>query len=126
VLVDFPLERVVDHRLGACRIPLAHEEVGELPEDLAIPGIERARTLEADLCLVEAAFVLISQGQAEERVLMLVVARERIAIRRDRVLRTVRLLVEIAEEHVALDDLRSLASACLTVAIASVDVRLDR
>src|SRR3989442_1309019 len=126
VLVAFSLRRVCDYGLGACGITLAHPEVGELPEHLPIPRVELARTVEADARFVEAAFVLIGQSQAEECVLMLVVPRHRVAIRGDCVLWTLRLLVKIAEKHVALDDLRILRERLLDGRDGLVHISLDR
>ena len=105
VLVHLLAQRLPDDRLRLRGLALAHLEVGELPEHLAVPGVELPRPLEADLGLVEPPLVLVGEGEAEERPLVLGVAGERLAVGGDRVVGPLGLLQEVAEEHVALDDL---------------------
>ena len=98
-LIDLSLERVSDHGLGASRVSLAHPQIGQLPQNLSVPGIERTSPFEADQRFIEAAFVLVGDGEAEQRVLVFVVSRERGAIGGNRVLGAVHLLVDVAEHH---------------------------
>ena len=71
MLVDLARERVLDHGLGLVRMPLPHEEIGELPEHLAVARVELLRALEADARFFQTAEVLVGDRQAEQRALVL-------------------------------------------------------